>query len=214
MVVFGGTALVPNVHDNLSDLLKKAKTGNAVTIVNTVFDFRSEKNDPSKRWPLGKSDESYCYLDLLITDKEEALRLSGATVIEQAIKFFISKKVSSFIITDGSRDITLYSDGRFFTPAGVTNMPVSERITEELTKFPGGDTTGCGDNFTGGVIASMVNQMAHKACQPDLREACCWGIVSGGFTCFYVGGTYLENYSGEKLKRIQPYYESYKLQMM
>lgn len=213
IVVFGGTALVPNIHDNLTNLLKKAKARDAVTIVNTVFDFRSEKNNPLKRWPLGKSDESYGYIDLLITDKEEALRLSGTSAPEEAVDFFIGRKVSSFIITDGARDIALYSDGKLFGKTDVTRMPVSQRITEDLARLPGGDTTGCGDNFTGGVIASLVDQMTLKDCRPDLKEACIWGIVSGGFACFYVGGTYLEKKAGEKLKRLQPYYESYKLQM-
>ncbi|MDY0099397.1 MAG: carbohydrate kinase family protein [Bacteroidales bacterium] len=213
IVVFGGTALVPNIHDNLTSLLKKARARKAVTIVNTVFDFRSEKNDPLKRWPLGESDESYGYIDLLITDKEEALRLSGAALPEEAVEFFIGMKVSSFIITDGARDIAFYSDGKLFRKIDVTTLPVSQRITEELARFPGGDTTGCGDNFTGGIIASLVDQMTLMDCKPDLREACIWGIVSGGFTCFYVGGTYLEKNAGEKLRKIQPYYELYKHQM-
>mgnify|MGYP001202316673 CR=1 FL=1 len=212
IVVFGGTALVPNIHDNLTSLLKKAKARNAVTIVNTVFDFRSEKNDPLKRWPLGKSDDSYGYIDLLITDKEEALRLSGTSAPEEAIDFFIGRNVSSFIITDGARDIALYSDGKLFRKTDVTRMPVSQRVTEDLAGLPGGDTTGCGDNFTGGVIASLVDQMTLMDCRPDLSEACIWGIVSGGFACFYVGGTYQEKKAGEKLKRLQPYYELYKLQ--
>ena len=77
IVVFGGTGLVPQIHDNLTSLLKKAKSKGCITIVNTVFDFRNEKANPSKKWPLGESDESYRYIDLLITDQEEAFRLSG-----------------------------------------------------------------------------------------------------------------------------------------
>jgi len=42
IVVFGGTALVPQIHDNMTSLLKKAKSKGCVTIVNTVFDFRNE----------------------------------------------------------------------------------------------------------------------------------------------------------------------------
>jgi sugar/nucleoside kinase (ribokinase family) len=213
IVVFGGTALVPLIHDNLTMLLKKAKSRGCITIVNTVFDFRNEKINPSEKWPLGESDESYSYIDLLITDKEEALRLSGENGLNSALKFFVRKKISSLIITDGSKNIVTYSDGRFFNTTGFKEMPVSEKITEELKTKKVGDTTGCGDNFAGGVIASVVNQMQKGLKKFDLHESCIWGIVSGGFTCFYVGGTYFEKAKGEKLAKIKPYYEAYKKQI-
>lgn len=92
-------------------------------------------------------------------------------------------------------------------------MPVSHIIKSELISYRGGDTTGCGDNFTGGVITSVVNQLSNGNEHPDLREACAWGIVSGGFTCFYMGGTYFEEKPGEKMARIKPYYDSYKKQI-
>jgi sugar/nucleoside kinase (ribokinase family) len=213
IVVFGGTALVPNIHDHLTRLLKKAKKNNCITIVNTVFDFRNEKANPSKRWPLGENDDSYKLTDLLITDKEEALRLSGESEINEAVRFFLCKKVSSFIITNGSSDIIIYSDGSFFNSSPVNLLPVSQAIRNELKSYTGGDTTGCGDNFVGGVIASVVNQLSDGVNKCDLKEACSWGIVSGGFTCFYMGGTYFEEKPGEKMAKIKPYYESYKKQI-
>src|SRR5690554_940274 len=77
VVVFGGTALVPSIHDNLTELLTRAKANGCVTVVNTVYDFRNQKANPHKKWPLGASDDSYRNIDLLITNHEEALRLSG-----------------------------------------------------------------------------------------------------------------------------------------
>jgi sugar/nucleoside kinase (ribokinase family) len=213
IVVFGGTALVPQIHDHLTSLLKKAKANGSITIVNTVFDFRNEKANPSKRWPLGESDESYEYIDLLITDLEESFRLSGGHELGVAINFFLEKKVSSFIITNGSKDITAYSDGKFFAECKLTEMPVSNRVIEEIRKNPTGDTTGCGDNFVGGVIASVVGQIQKGTRYPDLKEACSWGVISGGFACFYIGGTYFEEKQGEKLAKIKPYYESYRKQL-
>lgn len=213
IVVFGGTALVPLIHDNMTSLLKKAKSKGCVTIVNTVFDFRNERADPSNKWPMGESDESYRYIDLLIADREEALRLSGEHDPQAAIRFFQDKKVSSLIITNGSKNISTYSDGRFFNTSGLKEMPVSRKVIDELKNAQGGDTTGCGDNFGGGIIASVVTQLQNGAKHPDLREACCWGVVSGGFACFYMGGTYFEENIGEKRARIKPYYESYKKQI-
>jgi len=214
IVVFGGTALVPQIHDSMTSLLKKAKSKGCVTIVNTVFDFRNEKADPFKKWPIGESDKSYQYIDLLIADNEEALRLSGEHDQKSALEFFRSNKVSSLIITNGSKNILTYSDGRFFKQKGLNEMPVSKKITDELKSKKGvGDTTGCGDNFVGGVISSIVDQLHKGISHPDFEEACCWGIVSGGFTCFYMGGTYFEKKDSEKKARIKPYYESYRKQI-
>ncbi len=213
IVVFGGTALVPRIHDNMTSLLKKAKLKGCITIVNTVFDFRNEKANPYSKWPLGNSDESYKYIDLLIADQQEAFRLSGETDPGTSIRFFMQNKVSSIIITNGSKNISLYSDGRFFKPCELTEMPVSQKVLNELRNNTGGDTTGCGDNFVGGVIASTVTQLNHGNPKPDLREACCWGIVSGGFACFYMGGTYFEKKNGEKGTKMKPYYEDYKKQI-
>ncbi len=213
IVVFGGTALVPQIHDHIEVLLKKAKSKGCITIVNTVFDFRNEKENPSKKWPLGENDETYKYIDLLIADRMEAFRLSGEHDIGSAVKFFIGKKVSSLIITNGSQNITAYSNGHFFTSSDIFELPVSHKITNELENFQGGDTTGCGDNFVGGVIASIVEQLQKGVNHPDIQEACSWGIVLGGFACFYMGGTYFEESIGEKRNRIIPYYESYKKQI-
>ncbi len=213
IVVFGGTALVPVIHDHLTELLKKAKLNGCLTIVNTVFDFRNEKLNPDRKWPLGNSDESYQFIDLLIADQEEALRLSGQTTAEAAVRFFLDRKVSALIITNGSNPVSIFSDGRLFEPLALTQLPVSKKVVDELRYNKDGDTTGCGDNFVGGVIASIVNQLQGGIQHPDLQEACGWGIVSGGFACFYMGGTYFEQKPGEKLAKIEPYYESYQQQL-
>ncbi len=213
IVVFGGTALVPAIHDHLTELLKKSKEKGCITIVNTVYDFRNEKASPDQRWPLGESDESYGLIDVLITDYEEALRLSGEKDIQQAIHFFQSKKVSSLIITNGSKNSYAYSDGRFCEALELTEFPVSKKVTEELKSNTHGDTTGCGDNFVGGVIASLAMQLQAEIQLPNLKEACHWGVISGGYTCFYIGGTYFEESPGEKLKKLKPYYDRYQQQL-
>ncbi len=213
VVVFGGTALVPGIHDHLTSLLKKAKSTGCITVVNTVFDFRSEKLNPGARWPLGESDKSYQFIDLLIADQEEALRLSGKNNPDEAMLFFQEQQVSSVIITNGSKNILFYSDGHFFEKVNLSYLPVSQRVSEELKDYKEGDTTGCGDNFVGGVIASLVSQIDENNEKPDLREACYRGIVAGGFACFYMGGTYFEREPGEKKERLESYYESYKKQV-
>jgi sugar/nucleoside kinase (ribokinase family) len=210
MAVFGGTALVPRLHDSLGSVLFHAKSKGCMTVVNTVYDFRSERNNPSARWPMGKDDESYRYIDLLITDREEALALSGEADTRNAISFFREKGVHSLIVTDGSREIRAYSDGTVFRKFGSLKMPVLKMVTEALKNHAEGDTTGCGDNFAGGVIASLVDQLFSGIQIPDLEEACTWGMASGGFACFYMGGTYFEKSEGEKLKRIKHYIDAYR----
>jgi sugar/nucleoside kinase (ribokinase family) len=92
-------------------------------------------------------------------------------------------------------------------------LPVSEKVVNERKNGQIGDTTGCGDNFVGGVIASIVTQMQSGAGHPDITEACSRGVVSGGYACFYLGGTYFEKKTGEKKAKMEPYYEAYKRQI-
>ncbi len=213
VVVFGGTALVPQIHDTLTDLLERAKRNGCLTIVNTVFDFRSEKSNPGGKWPLGKTDESYRLVDLLIMDREEALRLSGTDGLNEATGFFLGKGTGAVAVTNGSDNIRLFSTGKAFDGIDECEMPVSHAISKRIQNGYAVDTTGCGDNFAGGMIASVVSQLKDGIQKPDLREAVIMGIISGGFSCFYMGGTYFEKYRGEKLQLLYPYYEDYKKQL-
>jgi len=215
IVVFGGTALVPLIHDNLTELLEKAKSKGCITIVNTVYDFKNEKANPNLKWPLGKSDESYSNIDLLMMDLEEALRLSGKSNIAEAMDFFREKGTGSVVVTSGTANIRIFSNGKLFGKIDNLEMPISNAVYEELKEGKGdsGDTTGCGDNFVGGVIASLVSQMQSGISTFDLTEACSWGIVSGGTACYYMGGMYEENNDGEKKAMIEPYYKLYKNQI-
>lgn len=213
IVVFGGTALVPGLHHELTGLLKKAKGEGCITVVNTVYDFQSELAHPGQRWKLGKGIDSYRFTDLLIMDCEEALNLSGAEKLSQATSFFIAKGVSSFIITNGTNPTLCYSDGRLFASVDSEYFSVSSQLIRELEDFQGGDTTGCGDNFVGGVLASMAWQLYDKIEVLNLEEAVSWGTVSGGHCCFQVGGTYIEKYPGEKLSMLRPYFEDFQKQI-
>jgi mannitol-1-phosphate 5-dehydrogenase len=212
IVCFGGTALVPQIHDNLTALLARAKKNNCITLVNTVFDFRNEKRNPAEPWPLGKSDKSYGLIDVLIMDREETLRISGQNTIEEAAIFFTTTRISSFIITNGANNIYLWSGGGLFEEQELVQLPVSKKVTYEIKSNSGlkGDTTGCGDNFAGGIIASLAWQLKTRAKgQFNLIEALSWGVASGGFTCFTIGGMYLEKTPGEKLLRVQEIQRKY-----
>jgi sugar/nucleoside kinase (ribokinase family) len=209
IVVFGGTALVPDLHDNLAGLVGKARERGCITVVNTVYDFRSEMERPGMQWKLGSSDETYRNTGLLIMDREEACRLSGYDDPEKTAGYFADRGVSSFIITNGTRDTVCYSDGRVFGALPLSHFPVSANLLRDLKQSRVGDTTGCGDNFTGGVLASMAWQLQEGRTSPDLEECVAWGTVSGGYCCFHVGGTFIERMPGEKVKQLRPYHQHY-----
>lgn len=205
IVCFGGTALVPQIHDNLTELLQKAKKNRCVTVVNTVFDFRNEKRSPHMPWPLGRSKTSFGLIDILIMDQVEALRISGQDTLSNAALFFGSSNVASFIITNGPDEVWTWSEGRFFKKSKLIRLPVSERVKNDMKSRPElrGDTTGCGDNFAGGVIASAAMQLKNlKPGQLDIIDAVSLGIASGGFCCYGLGGTYTEKVPGEKREKV------------
>jgi sugar/nucleoside kinase (ribokinase family) len=159
---------------------------------------------------LGSSVDTYDYIDILITDMEEALRLSGRQTVDEAMKFFESTDVGAVIVTHGANPVNYFSRGALFIAARGTK-PVSEKV-KTMLQHPErtGDTTGCGDNFVGGIIASVTKQLLNQPDQPvNLEEAIALGIVSGGYTCFYHGGTFYEDYSGQKKELIEPYYRDY-----
>ena len=214
VVVFGGSALVPQIHDNLGELLQQSKENGCITLVNTVFDFVNEKANPHKRWPLGKNDESYPNIDLLITDRDEALRLSGEKSIEKAMQFFIEKQTGAIIITNGAKNVLLYAGNELFGRVEMRELPVSDAISKRIReKVYNGDTTGCGDNFVGGVIGSLMFQLNEGKMKLDLEAATTLGIVSGGYACLYIGGTYFEKYPGEKYELMTPVLNDYKKQI-
>jgi sugar/nucleoside kinase (ribokinase family) len=214
---FGGTGLVPPIHDGLTELLKRARAGGAITLVNLVYDFRSEISAPGKKWKLGVKDDAYPYIDILLTDKDEALKTSGAASAEDAIRWFLSRGTGAVIITEGSRSIRLAAGKGVFTPLDMLSMPVSEAVNQELASHPErrGDTTGCGDNFVGGVIAGIAEQLDASVPRGkiDLRECTILGTAAGGFACFTIGGTFYETHPGEKRERLAPYVRAYRKQL-
>jgi sugar/nucleoside kinase (ribokinase family) len=243
IVAFGGTALVPRIHDGLDTLCRRARLGGSVVVVNTVYDFRSEAKRAAGgeraasvlaaggagaapvlagvrggRWPLGAHGEAYPYIDVLVADREEALKLSGVQSIDAALEFFRSRGAGSAIITDGGRDIRFYSDGSLFAPVEKGALPVSAEVRRALESptRPKGDTTGCGDNFVGGLLASIALQLeaGQKRGAFDIIDACSMAVVSGGFSCFYLGGTYLEEAPGEKRREIEALYGLYRQQLL
>jgi sugar/nucleoside kinase (ribokinase family) len=202
IVGFGGTALVPAIHAGLPGLLEAARSRGALTVVNAVFDFRSERARPGRPWPLGGEGPgpgpaaSYAACDLLVMDRDEAQRLSGEGSLDAAARFFASSGVGAFAITRGGEDVVAWAGGGRFAPFGPAELPV---IAVDASARAGGDTTGCGDAFAGGILAALALRMeADPGRGLDLADAVSWGVAAGAFTLGILGGVYYESSPGEK----------------
>ena len=214
ILLFGGTALTPGLHKDLGYLLKRGKTTGACNFVNTVYDFKSQMENPGRPWPLVDSEE-YGYIDLLIADNEEALRISGTENKTDALDYFIDKGVKALIITHGAEDVVCFSRGQPFLEEGIFQIPVSEVARDQIRNASNNtprDTTGCGDNFAGGVYASLARQKMSSRGRLSLKQAAAWGIVSGGFAGLYQGGVFFERERGEKLEKLTPFLKDYEKQ--
>ncbi|GHV85758.1 hypothetical protein AGMMS50230_13660 [Spirochaetia bacterium] len=226
LIAFGGTALTPHLHDSLTELLKRSRQNGAVTLVNLVYDYRSEIEHPGQKWKLGIKDDAYPHIDLLLADQEEALKTSGKVTAETAAAWFLDQGCGAVGITRGRQPLLLCAAGPeraggtpgIFTKTELISMPVCEEVNRELAAHPEkrGDTTGCGDNFAGMVIAELAEVIAGTTGRPagiDLREICIPAVAAGGFACFIVGGTYYEKEAGEKRRLLEPYIRAYRKQL-
>jgi sugar/nucleoside kinase (ribokinase family) len=76
------------------------------------------------------------------------------------------------------------------------------------------DTTGCGDNFLGGVIISIARQRIGSSKKNlDLQDLVIWGGASGGLALLFHGGMFHETNKGQKEQLLQPIVQAYKKQL-
>jgi sugar/nucleoside kinase (ribokinase family) len=204
--LWGGSGLVPPLHDSLGLLTRKVRENGGFNIVGTVYDFRNQAADPKGPWPLGTlEDPAYPWIDILITDKEEASRLSLEENVSDAAEFFISRGCGACIITQGKDSVYVKTGSERFLPILGKTFAVSKWVNKDLKKYPEkkGDTTGCGDNFMGGVLVSVAEQFAEeKSGTINLEESVIEGICAGGFALYQIGGVYTEAEKGEKKVKI------------
>ena len=208
-------ALVPGLHREIHTPVERAHSGGSLTVVNTVYDFLNQSRDPHGPWPLGETDVTLRHTDLLIVDAEEARRISGADTPEEAAHRFVEAGVSAVVVTCGAADLFAVAVGGRFAPLEGRRFPISARISRELAEGAGrnGDTTGCGDNFVGGVLYALAHQLHSGERRLDLYHAVTWGVVSGGYACFSLGGTTIESKRGEKLQALSEYVREYRRQL-
>ncbi len=211
-LLFGGTALVPPLHDTLDKLCRRGREAGAFVMVTTVYDFRNEARFKGRPWPLV---EDYRNIDLLVVDREEALKLSGEASPEAAMAWFLAKGSRAVVVTQGADDVLLgISHRRYLTP-GCSSMPTCRYADEVVAGLvEPRDTTGCGDNFVGGLIDSVAHQMAADGeAGLNLEEAVVSGIAAGSVALTCLGGVYYESRQGQKFEAMQPYLKAYRREL-
>ncbi len=213
-LLFGGTALVPPLHDALNNLCRRGRDAGAFIMVTTVFDFRNEARLQGRSWPLV---DDYTNIDLLVVDREEALKISGKTTPKDAMDWFLKKGCRGVVVTQGPDEVLMGTgnnkSGRFLQPerSAMPTCRYADEVVAGLTKKR--DTTGCGDNFVGGLIDSLAHQLNENARALNLEEAVISGIAAGSVALTCLGGVYYEDEPGQKFKAMEAYFEAYRREL-
>jgi sugar/nucleoside kinase (ribokinase family) len=201
IVFFGGTALVPPVHDKLTELSARARADGSLVVLSTVYDFRNQKSRPEAPWPLV---DDYRLVDLVVTDLVEALRITGEGEARAAVDWFISRGAGGAVVTRGPEPVVFAASDSCFEAASLSELPVCRSIDAERRRHSRAyDTTGCGDNFLGGVLVSLASQLSERRRSFDLSRVVAEGNIAGGYAATYLGGLYHEAKPGDKKREIE-----------
>jgi sugar/nucleoside kinase (ribokinase family) len=212
VALFGAMWWEPLLHAELFSLLEASRRARAVTVVGTAFD--PARSEVRSRWRLGDSDEVYRQIDVLVMDHAELLLHSGEQEPSRAREFFQRSGVGAFLVTDGVRPVYYWSGGGGACAPAEGHLPIAEALVGDREKgvLPTGDSVGCGDNFLGGVAASVARQREAGG-RVGLREAALLGCLSGGIASTHAGGVFFERRPGEKLALLERYRVPYLAQL-
>lgn len=212
VALFGAMWWEPRLHADLAALLRKARAAGAVTVVGTAFD--PARSQVRTRWALGDSDETYRHADVLVMDHAELLLHSGEREPERARAFFQRSGVGAFLVTEGLRPVYYWSGGAGACAPAEGRLPIPEALVRDRERgvLPTGDSVGCGDNFLGGVAASVARQRQGGG-RIQLREAALLGCLSGGIASTHAGGVFFEQAPGEKRALVERYRIPYQAQL-
>jgi sugar/nucleoside kinase (ribokinase family) len=152
--------LEDSLGPGLAGLLSAARAGGATTSLDTNW-------DPSGRWGDERLAAAIAQTDLLLPNEAEALRLSGAGRLDDAVS-------------------TLAAAGRrLVVKLGERGVVCADRSTRHEVSVPAVtpvDTTGAGDCFNAGLIAGLLQGLA-------LPAAAALGCATGALSTGGLGGT-------------------------
>jgi sugar/nucleoside kinase (ribokinase family) len=112
--------------------------------------------------------------------------------------------VGAAVVTNGPRPVWLGASGVRFRTTEIHAVPALTGFAErETQRVASGDTTGCGDNFVGGFVAGVVDQVAAGAREIELATPARLAVGSGAFCLTHLGGTYFEPEVGAKRLEVE-----------
>jgi len=156
----GGTGLLPTLDGApTARVLRRAKELG----LTTTMDFIPTKNPD---FP-DQLREALPWVDYLLPNDTDSLFVSGASDIQGAIDWFHEAGVGCTIITRGG-------EGASFCPRGQSPISLPAYEVEVV------DTTGCGDAFTAGFIAGLLEGL-------DPVEAADFGCATGSLLATGLG---------------------------
>lgn len=219
--LYAGTAEVPALHRSLPAMLQKSRRRGAITVVGLVYDSAAERAAPGKPWPMGEG-EAFPFIDLLVGDAEEIRGLAGSAPgdMEACVDALLGRGLASVVVTQGAEPVYYRSIGGIFGECrGYADPnPVLVESSRDRDANPG-DTSGAGDNFLGGLLADLIQQLLSDDFFPKgephverelleivplrLRRAIEFGSLAGGLACLQRGGVRIERTTGEFLGRVR-----------
>jgi sugar/nucleoside kinase (ribokinase family) len=212
VVLFGAMWWEPFLHAELTALLRRCRRAGATTVLGTAFD--PSRSELRSRWRLGDSDEAYRHIDVLVMDHAELLLHTGELDPARAREFLQRSGVGAFLVTDGPRPVYYWSGGGGACARAEGHLSIPEALVRdrECGALPTGDSVGCGDNFLGGVAASVA-QPRQVGGKVSLRQAAMLGCLSGGIATTHAGGVFFERVPGEKRGLVEKYRVLYEAQL-
>lgn len=156
----GGTSLMALLDgEPTAAVLKKARELGLTTSMDLIFS--PDRDQEALFGPC------YPHLDYFLPNDEDAMAISGTESPDDAATWFLERGVGAAVITLGA-DGALYADAagnRFVTPAIAVDVV---------------DTSGCGDAFSAGLIAGVVENMSP-------RDAVQLGVACGSLVATGLG---------------------------
>jgi sugar/nucleoside kinase (ribokinase family) len=152
--------LEDSLGPGLAGLFAAARSSGATTSLDTNW-------DPAERWTSEHLAAAIAATDLLLPNEAEALRLSSALSLDEAVGK-LTASGTRLVVKLGERG-ALCVDG-----------PIRHQVS--LPPVVPADTTGAGDCFNAGLIAGLLDGM-------DLPRAAALGCAAGALSTAAPGGT-------------------------
>lgn len=148
-------ALMPRVPE----LFRRMKEAGLTTSLDT-------NDDPDDRWG-GELDETLPYVDLLLPNEREAMKMAHTDDLEAALAH-LSQRVKTVAVKMGSR--------------GAMAVHAGQRFTAPAVKVDLVDPVGAGDSFDAGFLHQYVRGAGIQTCLE-------YGNLCGAFSTTACGGT-------------------------